>query len=175
MTKKAVFLDRDGVVNDNAKPVNRPEDLILYPWAAPAIRRLKEAGYAAMIVTNQGGVELGFFSEADLSAVHRHMDALLRRQGAVLDDIAFCPHFHHPCNCRKPKPGMILDLARKHGIDPSRSWMIGDREPDILAGIAAGCRTVKLGDPHPQADFNCARLDEAVEFIIRMGDCPVEG
>lgn len=165
MSKKAIFLDRDGVVNDNSKLVNRPEDLILYPWTAAAIRRFKAAGFSVMIVTNQGGIELGYFSENDLLAIHRHLKAILERDGAAIDDIAYCPHYYQACECRKPKPGMLLDLAEKHGINLSLSWMIGDREPDILAGIAAGCHTVKLGDPDSRADYCCSMLEQAAEFI----------
>ncbi len=77
MTKKAVFLDRDGVINDNSKHVNQPEDLVLYPWATSSIRRLKEAGYMVFVVTNQGGIEMGYFSDDDLNAIHLHLEALL--------------------------------------------------------------------------------------------------
>lgn len=166
MPRKTVFLDRDGVINDNTKNVDRPEDLILFPWAAPAIRRLNQAGYLVFIVTNQGGVELGFITEADLAAIHNHLETLLREQGTKIDGIVYCPHFHEECDCRKPKPGMILSLATKYPIQLSNSWMIGDRESDVLAGIAAGCRTIKLGAPSPQADYTCYALDEAVAFIL---------
>ncbi|HEX3047986.1 MAG TPA: HAD family hydrolase, partial [Bacillota bacterium] len=153
MSQKAVFLDRDGVINDNSKSVDHPEDLILFPWAGPAIRRLNQAGYLVFIVTNQGGVELGFLTEAELAAIHSHLEALLREHGAKIDEIVYCPHFHEENDCRKPKPGMIQSLAAKYPIILPESWMIGDRESDIQAGNAAGCRTIKLGKPSPQADF----------------------
>lgn len=165
--RKAVFLDRDGVVNDNTKFVNKPEDLRLYPWTADSIRRLKDEGYLVFLVTNQGGVETGHFSEADLQAIHAHLQALLKEKGAELDAIAYCPHFRQTCSCRKPKPGMILDLADRFQVDLDQSWMIGDRPMDIQAGQAAGCRTVKLGEPEAtQADYICQRLDQAVDYII---------
>lgn len=166
MSPRAVFLDRDGVINANSKYVNYPEDLIIFPWAGPAIRLLKKAGFLVFIVTNQGGIELGFFTEADLSAIHSVLEFQLRKQDAGIDEIVYCPHFHQDCDCRKPKPGMILGLAEKYHIQLSNSWMIGDRESDIEAGKTAGCRTVKLGEADPGADFNCQRLDEAVTYIL---------
>jgi D-glycero-D-manno-heptose 1,7-bisphosphate phosphatase len=166
MSPVAVFLDRDGVINDNSKIVNQPKDLILLPGVAMAIKRLKQAGYLVCIVTNQGGVELNFLTEADLAAIHSHLQSLLREQNTGIDEIVYCPHFRQNCDCRKPKPGMILALAAKYNIQLAESWMIGDRESDILAGKAAGCRTVKLGEASPAADFNCRHLGEAAAYIL---------
>lgn len=166
MSPLAVFLDRDGVINDNSQKVNQPEDLILLPGVGIAIKQLKQAGYLVLIVTNQGGIELGYFTKADLAAIHSHLESQLREQNAYIDEIVYCPHFHQDCGCRKPKPGMILALAAKYRIQLEKSWMIGDRESDIQAGKAAGCRTVKLGEPDPHADFNCSHLNEAVTFIL---------
>ena len=166
MSKKAVFLDRDGVINDSTRPVNKPQDLIIFPWAASSIRRLNEEGYMVFVVTNQGGIELGYMSEADLNSVHLHMEKVLKRQDAQIDETVYCPHFRQRCSCRKPQPGMILSLAEKHGIDLNSSWMIGDRAPDIQAGSAAGCRTIKLGRPDPHADYVCRQLDQAVDYIL---------
>lgn len=166
MPPKAVFLDRDGVLNDNRKPVNRPEDLTLFPWAAQAVSRLNSAGFLVFIVTNQGGIELGYITPAQLDVIHQHLLDLLQEQNAVIDDIAYCPHFHKRCNCRKPHPGMILELSAVHHVQLADSWMIGDRKEDIQAGNSAGCRTIKLGDPLPQAAYTCDNLAEAVEYII---------
>lgn len=166
MSPLAVFLDRDGVINDNSKNVNKPEDLIIFPWSGMAIRRLKKAGYLVFIVTNQGGIELGFFTEIDLAVIHTYLESRLLEQDASIDEIVYCPHFHQNCDCRKPKPGMILSLASKYKIQLAKSWMIGDRESDIQAGKAAGCRTVKLGDAASEADFICRHLGEAVTFIL---------
>lgn len=166
MSPKAVFLDRDGVLNDNQKPVNRPEDLILFPWAAPAVARLNFAGFFVFIVTNQGGIELGYLAHSQLEAIHEHLLALLRKENAVIDGIAYCPHFHQQCSCRKPRPGMLLELSAAHHIQLTDSWMIGDREEDIRAGNSAGCRTIKLGEPVPHATYTCGNLAQAVEYIL---------
>jgi len=165
--KGAVFLDRDGVVNDNRKLVNKPEDLILYSWTAQAIRRLNDAHFPTFIVTNQGGIELGYFTSRDLENIHACLKQQLQTANAHIDDIVYCPHYHHPCECRKPKPGMLLHLAQKHQIDLKLSWMIGDREPDILAGASAGCHTIKLGEHDVIADYYCENLRQAVETILQ--------
>lgn len=164
--KKAVFLDRDGVINDNSRHVNKPKDLILYPWSTSSIRHLREAGYLVFVVTNQGGIEMGHFTTDDLNAIHAHMEILFDEDNTYVDEIAFCPHFHQPCECRKPKPGMILALAHRHNIDLSQSWMVGDRDTDILAGNTAGCKTIKLGKSYEQATFNCQNLKDAVDYIL---------
>lgn len=167
MAKTAVFLDRDGVINDNRKPVNKPADLKLYPWVAASIQRLNQAGFLVFVVTNQGGIELGYMTALALQLVHQRMADLLAEADAFIDEITYCPHYRTPCACRKPEPGMILTLAKKYDIKLSDSWMVGDREPDILAGKAAGCRTIKLGAADTPADYTCDRLDQAVDIILK--------
>lgn len=163
---QAVFLDRDGVVNNNQKAVNKPADLVLYPWTGPAIERLNKADCLTFIVTNQGGIELGYFTVEDLENIHSYLKKLLQEYHAHVDAIAYCPHFHQPCECRKPKPGMILKLAQQFQIDLKLSWMIGDREPDILAGASAGCQTIKIGKRDLVADYYCNNLSEAIDLIL---------
>lgn len=180
--KKAVFLDRDGVLNEvmtgRVRHVNKPSDLHLLPGVPEAVKGLKEAGFLVCIVTNQGGVGLGFMTEKTLLAIHRRLKKLLAAEDAVIDDIAYCPHRPAAgCRCRKPKPGMLLDLARKHGIDLARSYMIGDSETDIGAGRAAGTRTIRIGGageieasaaPPDGADFAASSLLEAAVIIVRQ-------
>ncbi|MEO3944617.1 HAD family hydrolase [Gorillibacterium sp. CAU 1737] len=171
--KQAVFLDRDGVINecstDRVKHVNHPHQFLLLPGAAEAIRSLNEAGLPVYVVTNQGGVGLGFMKEASLLAIHKRMTSLLAEQGATLEDIAYCPHRPKSgCSCRKPSPGMLLHLAGEHGIDLSRSIMVGDRETDMEAGKAAGCRTVRIGPFDPLADHSAPSLAEAVPWILEQ-------
>ena len=163
---KAVFLDRDGVINRYDSPVNKPEDLKLYPWTAKAIKMLNEKGYKVFVVTNQGGIECGYFSESDLDEIHQHLVATLKKKDAHIDDIEYCPHFDSECECRKPEAGMIIKLAKKYDINLENSFMVGDRNSDIEAGNKAGCRTIKLGSKYPAADYSVENLEDAVEIIV---------
>ncbi|WP_010531375.1 D-glycero-alpha-D-manno-heptose-1,7-bisphosphate 7-phosphatase [Lentibacillus jeotgali] len=144
-----MFLDRDGVVNEvlsaRVKFVNKPSDFYLLDGAGEAIRLFNDMAFKVFIVTNQGGIGLGYMQEDALSAIHNKMEADLAEFGAVINDIACCPHKPHAnCSCRKPKPQMILDLAKKYKIDLAESWMAGDRGPDIEAGKRAGTKTVLI-------------------------------
>jgi D-glycero-D-manno-heptose 1,7-bisphosphate phosphatase len=139
--RPAVFLDRDGTLLSLVPYLHRPAEVRLVAGAAQALRRLGEAGYARILVTNQSGVARGWFSLDDVAAVHARMRDLLRGEGADLEGIEICPH--HPdhgggCSCRKPAAGMLLRAADALGIDLRRSWMIGDRMEDLAAGAAAG-------------------------------------
>ena len=147
--RPALFLDRDGVINIDHGYPHRVEDFDFMPDAAEAIKIAYQSGLPIFVVTNQGGIGLGYF---DVEAVHRfhaHMCDCLAAKGSQIMDIAFCPH--HPnaidpamreCSCRKPQPGMILELAKRHQIDISRSVMIGDRDTDLAAASAAGCHGI---------------------------------
>ncbi|GAB4071906.1 D-glycero-beta-D-manno-heptose 1,7-bisphosphate 7-phosphatase [Barrientosiimonas marina] len=146
---QAVFLDRDGVINEvlteRVTFVNEPGDFHLLDGVGEAIKLLHDKNYFVFVVTNQGGIGLGYMTKAALKMVHEQMQADLAQYGAVIDDIAYCPHAPHAgCFCRKPEPQMLLDLAAKHNIDLSESYMIGDREPDISAGKRAGVKTVLI-------------------------------
>ena len=170
---KAVFLDRDGVINevltDRVKFVNTPEDFYLLEGAGEGVRLLQDAGYKIFVVTNQGGIGLGFMDEKMLHNVHDHMKEQLRNYDAHIDEIAYCPHKpHENCPCRKPKPQMIHDLARKWYIALDKSYMIGDREPDIIAGREAGTKTILVGTrdkENVKADFVFEDLLEAAEHL----------
>ncbi len=156
--QKAVFLDRDGTINRYAGFVRAPEQLELLPHAAEGIRAINEAGYLAIVVTNQPVIARGEVTEPGLREIHNKMETLLGEQGAYVNDIYYCPH--HPdkgfegeipelkieCDCRKPKPGMLLQAARDYNIDLKESWMVGDSENDILAGKAAGCKTALIAN-----------------------------
>jgi histidinol-phosphate phosphatase family protein len=162
--RPAIFLDRDGVLNVERNGIHRPEDLELIPGAGEALRRINRAGIPAICVTNQPDVAKGFLTFADLGQVFAALDTALAADGAYLDDLYFCPH--HPesgfpgevpelkidCDCRKPRPGMLLDAARDHNLDLSRSWLIGDRYVDIAAAHAAGARAVLVDTEHAGND-----------------------
>jgi D,D-heptose 1,7-bisphosphate phosphatase len=188
--RRAVFLDRDGTINEESGFITSPEQIRLLPGAAEAIRRLNDSPYLAICVTNQPVIARGAATLADLEAIHARLDTLLGDEGAYLDDLLFCPH--HPdggfageiaaykidCDCRKPKPGMLLRAAERHNIDLTRSYMIGDRTADIAAGAAAGCVTIGLatgaglkdGKCAVRADLLCDDLRTAVRRILERED-----
>lgn len=178
--QKAVFLDRDGVINKYVGFLRNIDDFELLDGVSKAIRKINESGYLAIVVTNQPVIARGEVSFAELTEIHNKMETLLGEDGAYLDAIYFCPH--HPdkgfdgeipelkfdCDCRKPKPGMLIKAAKKFNIDLTKSWMVGDSDSDIMAGKNAGCSTVLIGE----SDENmCAsNLLEAVDYIIGRKD-----
>ena len=165
---KAIFLDRDGVINDNTgKPVNKPKDLIIYEGVGEALKKASDNGYDLFVVTNQGGVELGYLTHEQLEAIHYKMEEDLKPY-CSFKEIKYCPDFKKDSQCRKPKPGMILQLAEKYHIDLKSSWMIGDMDTDIEAGMAAGCKTAKLGIKNKAADVNGRNLFEVIEKILSL-------
>lgn len=176
----AVFLDRDGVLNVAASAgeyIQHPQDLLLLPGVGEALRRLGQAGYHLIVVTNQRGVALGRMSEGDLEQVHGELRRQLEAGGARLDLILACPHgMDEGCACRKPRPGMLIEGARLLGLDLSASWMVGDNHSDMQAGRAAGVRCVRVctdGRGTPQADSTvehaCHDLRQATDYILGRG------
>jgi D-glycero-D-manno-heptose 1,7-bisphosphate phosphatase len=144
--KRAVFLDRDGVINrklPEGQYVTRWEELEFLPGVPEAIALLTQAGFCVLTVTNQRCVAKGLLTEDDLESIHERMCLKLAAAGAVITEVYYCPHEKQPpCGCRKPATGMLLRAAREHEIDLQMSWMIGDSDIDVAAGRAAGCRTV---------------------------------
>ena len=186
--RPAVFLDRDGTLNEDIGFMDRLEALTLFPWTADAIRLLNRAGYCTVVTTNQSAVGRGMIDEGFLQSVHAEIDRRLARGDARIDRYFFCPHhpeaplerYRQVCECRKPRPGMLLDAARELGIDLSRSVMVGDRRIDVACGHAAGARGILVrtglgaaedeslvegGGAHPDAILN--NLMEAVGWILR--------
>jgi D-glycero-D-manno-heptose 1,7-bisphosphate phosphatase len=146
--RACVFFDRDGVVNESpgAGYVQRPEDLRVEPGFVRALAAARVRGYEAVVVTNQSCVARGIVPEATVQRIHDVLRRELReRHGLGLLDIIYCPHDEGQCDCRKPRPGMLLAAARRHGLDLARSWMVGDQPRDIEAGRRAGCRTIFVG------------------------------
>lgn len=176
MTKRAVFLDRDGVINRayGFRPPNNREELILYKGVPEAIRRLNEAGFLVFVVTNQGGVGLGYMTKEELDQIHDRLEELVAEGGGKFTEIAAC--IHKPkegCDCRKPKPGMLLDLAEKYQVDLGQSFMVGDRDMDIQAGRAAGTTTILIQSKEKtkeQADYTCPNLLAASKLICRLAE-----
>lgn len=143
--KGAAFLDRDGVINEEVNYLHEPEKAVLIPGVAEALNLIHQHGYLAVIVTNQSGIARGMYGEPEMHAVHRKLQELLAAEGASWDAVYFCPHPPAAeCDCRKPKPGMLLKAAREWQIDPAISFMVGDRTGDITAGRQAGCKAAYL-------------------------------
>lgn len=162
-TRRAILLDRDGVIvepvldrlSDTAESPYEPDDVELVPGAAEALAMLRARGLVLVVVSNQPAAAKGTVMLAALGDVHARATELLARAGLALDDWEYC--FHHPdgvvpelaidCQCRKPRPGMLIQAARRHRIDLAGSWLVGDSDTDILAGKAAGTRTVLIEHP----------------------------
>ncbi|WP_298675296.1 HAD family hydrolase [uncultured Sphingomonas sp.] len=146
---KAAFLDRDGVINHDLSYIGRPEDFLLIAGVPEALRMLRDAGYALIVVTNQSGIGRGYYSESDYWRVTDRMRALLSDEGIEFAAILHCPHAPDDgCECRKPMPGMLLDGAAHVGAAPDESVLFGDKPSDIAAGRSAGVtRCFLIGEP----------------------------
>lgn len=165
--KPAVFLDRDGVLTEEKGYIGLAGDLKVFPYVPECIRQIQEKGYYAIVVTNQSGVARGLFTEEAL----QEMNDILRKQTNV-DAIFYCPHhpegkiekYRKKCNCRKPQTGMFEAACREFAIDLQNSLIVGDRAGDILAGQAAGIKTVLV-----ESGYGTARLEEAVapDYIMK--------
>ncbi len=179
--RPALFLDRDGTLNVEKNHLYRSADWEWIPGAPEAIRQINAMGWLAIVVTNQSGVARGYYREADVNALHRHVDGLLAAASAKIDAYYICPH--HPdagamgdCDCRKPQPGMLLRAAREHQIDLASSFMIGDKMTDVEAARRAGVRPVLVATGYGAAEaealsLGIARAENvlaAVEMIRRQ-------
>jgi D-glycero-D-manno-heptose 1,7-bisphosphate phosphatase len=143
LTRPAVFLDRDGTISEEVGYLNDASHFRMFPFTAAAIRRLNEAELPVIVVTNQSGVGRGFFPESSVHSIHELMQKQLLEAGARVDAIYYCPHStEHDCECRKPKPGMLAQAAREHGLDLRRSFVVGDRYGDVNAAHNAGARGI---------------------------------
>jgi D-glycero-D-manno-heptose 1,7-bisphosphate phosphatase len=163
----AIFLDRDGTINEDVGYAAHPNEISLYPYAGEAIRLINEAGLKTIVVTNQSGIARGFLNETMLERIHDHLRGELARQGARLDAFYYCPH--HPrigpqpyqkvCRCRKPQTGMLELAAREHGIDLAASYVIGDKVSDINLAVNAGSRGVLVKTGY--GEMTLRRVQEA--------------
>ncbi len=175
--RRAAFVDRDGVLNQDLGYVGRVEDFHWLPGAIEALRRLQYAGYALVVITNQSGIARGYYTEADFQRLSDHMRADLGAHGITLDAIEYCPHlpdapvaaYRRECDCRKPAPGMILRAAKTLGVDLAASCLFGDKPLDIAAGRAAGVGRCWLigGDAAAcGADGAATNLERAVDALL---------
>jgi D-glycero-D-manno-heptose 1,7-bisphosphate phosphatase len=173
MRRRAVFLDRDGTIN--VKPpthayLTAPDQFVWLPGAREGIARLAEEGYVIAVVSNQRGIARGLVSRSTLIELENRIQRDLASHGCAITAFRYCHHdLDAGCGCRKPRPGLILALAGELALDLSRSWLIGDTVTDVLAGKAAGCRTVLVGQPPVEVspDLVVPSLAEASTRITR--------
>lgn len=188
-SRRAIFIDRDGTINEDIGYVSKPDDLVIYPWAAEAIRLINESDFKTIVITNQSGVARGMYTEEVLSAIHDRLIERLAGQGARLDAVYYCPHhptiggepYRQVCDCRKPLPGMLRAAAREHDIELSASYVIGDKASDVNLATNAGARgvlvltgygreTLARADLYPCGPAIVAEdLLEAVRLILDRG------
>jgi len=181
----AIFLDRDGTINEDVNFLSSPEQLVLIDGSAEAIRLANEIGLKVIVFTNQSGIARGYFTEEDLKKIHKRLDEMLAEKGARIDAYYYCPH--HPtegngnykveCECRKPKDGMLKKASREKNIDLKNSFVVGDRCIDIEAGKAAGATTIlvltgcgreeleRCSEKNLKPDFVAQNLKEAIEIV----------
>ena len=190
MTRLAVFLDRDGVLVEEVHLLVNPSQVRLFECVPAAIQSLKRSGFKVIVVSNQTVVARGLAAVKDIDRIHDTIQQLLgEANGSHIDAFYFCPH--HPnatlleyridCDCRKPRPGMLIQAAHENDIDLQGSYMVGDRITDIIAGVRAGCKTIlvqtgahlqkpiETSDPidvSTQPDFICEDLGQAAEYIL---------
>ncbi|BAL82300.1 hypothetical protein SELR_05920 [Selenomonas ruminantium subsp. lactilytica TAM6421] len=182
--QKAIFLDRDGTLNKYVGFLRSPDELELLPRVAEAIRRINAAGYLAIVITNQPVVARGEVSVEELDTIHQKLETELGKEGAYIDALYYCPH--HPdkgfagevaalkiaCDCRKPKPGLILQAAKDFNIDLAASWMVGDSKADIECGENAGVHTALINNNknvNYGQEKSCCCLFSFIETIVNMG------
>lgn len=149
--KKAIFLDRDGVINKELGYVSKLENFVFTDDIIPTLKKFQENGFLFVVITNQGGIAKGFYTHADVAIIHEHMISVLKENEIIISEIYYCPH--HPdsgnCICRKPDSGMLEKAIARFNIDPSKSFMIGDKERDFMAGEKAGVRGIQIESDSP--------------------------
>jgi D-glycero-D-manno-heptose 1,7-bisphosphate phosphatase len=188
LINRAIFIDRDGTLNEEVGYITDPAQFRLFDFAAEAVRKVNEAGWLAIALTNQSGVARGYFTEEFLRGIHQSMEESLRSQGARLDAIYYCAHhpefgaapYRRDCECRKPKPGLIERAVRDFALDPAECFVIGDRYRDVEMGHSGGARSVMVMTGHGreeyasehrdwprQPEYVAADLLDAVQWVLR--------
>ncbi len=189
---EAVFLDRDGVINEEVEYLHDPKDLRLIPGAARAIRMLNELKIPVIVVTNQAGVARGYYPESQVAVLHEALSQELEKEGAHIDRFYYCPHhraagkgkYAVDCDCRKPKPGLLAKAAKDLGLNLSRCVVIGDKASDLGAGVSAGCRTILVMSGYGKEQWTAwdqpfqphhvaLDLRKAVEWLLQDSTRPV--
>ncbi len=171
--KVGIFFDRDGTLNTEIDYLSRPEELVLIPNTARAIREANTLGVRVFVITNQSGIARGLFTEADLGSIHHRFIKLLAAEDATIDKIYYCPH--HPeygnppyrvlCTCRKPKTGMLEQAVSEFGVELAKSFVVGDRCVDIMTGEHAGCGTVLVRTGYGTVELDECRRSSRLDFV----------
>ena len=168
--RRAVFLDRDGTLIEEAGYLDRLARIQLFPYTIDAVRLLNRAGFTVVVISNQSGVARGFFDEGFVQQTHTHLSKTFANGGAAIDAFYYCPHhpegtvatYRHACDCRKPKPGLLERAARDHGLDLRHSFVVGDRMNDVETGRAVGARSVLVRTGYGVEHETAAREQGAV-------------
>lgn len=184
-----VFIDRDGTINVDGGYINHPENFVVYPFAAQAVRMLNVAGYKVVIITNQSGIGRGFYTVDVMQTLHDKMNNIFEKQGARVDGIYYCPHdvnakveeFRMDCECRKPKTGMFEQAVAELPIDKNSTYFIGDKYSDMQAGFNFGCKTIMVNTGYGRGEYElkshkwqrmpdarAENLLEAVNLILKQ-------
>lgn len=182
----AVFLDRDGVLNElifnpttgEYESPHVPEDLVVIDGVVPALRRLAGAGFTLFVVSNQPSYAKGKTTLENIRSIHRRLEGSLRENGIAFGEYFYC--YHHPygivpgysgkCLCRKPMPFFLLKAARERGVDLAASWMVGDQDTDVECGQRVGCKTALVMNAHSAAKRGCSRPDVTVTALSQAAD-----
>ena len=176
--QKAIFLDRDGTINKYVGFLRKIDEFELIHGVEEAIKKINESGYLTIVVTNQPVIARGEVTVEELNEIHKKLETELGYKGAYIDGLYYCPHHPHKgyegevpelkidCECRKPKPGMLLKAAEDFNIDLSQSWMIGDGENDVKAGIAAGCKTALIGEENYEQNLSVTGVVDFVDKVF---------
>ena len=175
MSIKTIFLDRDGVINHEVGYLHKVEDFRFIEGVFEACRHFQSLGFQIVVVTNQSGIGRGYYGEAEFHQVTDWMLKQFKDQNIDILDVFFCPHGPEDgCGCRKPKPGMLLQAKEKHDIDMSQSWMIGDKEADVIAANAAGINhtiLVKSGHDIDEANSNAEYILDSIKQAQTIISC----
>lgn len=188
----AIFLDRDGTINEEVGYLDSPDRLVIFPSTFEAVRLINQSGLKAIVVTNQAGVARGLFDEDLVEKIHAALREVLRQKGAFIDAFYYCPHhptegappYRQTCDCRKPAPGLFLQAARELNLDLSASWMIGDRYNDIEAAHRAGAKGIlvktgygaaALSGEGPDTETPAGRPDLIADNVLEAVRLILEG
>ncbi|MFH1307843.1 MAG: D-glycero-beta-D-manno-heptose 1,7-bisphosphate 7-phosphatase [archaeon] len=176
MKSKAVFLDRDGVINEDKGYVHKIEDFRVFPGVFEALKKLKQSDFKLVIVTNQSGIGRGYYSEQDYLELTEQIIKIFKQQDIEFDDILYCPHSpDENCDCRKPSPKLFLDAIKKFNLVPDNCWIIGDKFSDVKPAEKIGCKSILIKSSYTEklTDNNLLTakdLYEAVEIILSKND-----